>query len=129
MSIKDDIKHIPSGMFPVDFELEKGGNLNLEVKGNKLWLCYNGECLIRARGFEEVTVEGESLETIKELHDQLQSISDDEYPGPREPPREPTQADRDRWKEERELIKRLLAQTGPGTGAINKKADKQTNKE
>ena len=55
-----DVQHIPAGAFPCDFELD-GGNLNLEVKGGKLWICFNGECLIRVRGFDEFSIDGEKL--------------------------------------------------------------------
>ena len=120
------VQHIATGMFPDDFEL-KGGDLNLDVTGYRLWLCYNGECMIRVRGFKKFTVNGEPLETVKELREQLDSISEDEFPPPRKP-HKLSENEIKRWKEYKERLRQIRMQTGLGTGAIVRKSEKPGSK-
>ena len=46
---------------PVDYTVD-GGLVNLQIDRNKAWICINGQCAIRIRGFEKFTLHGEEIE-------------------------------------------------------------------
>ena len=39
---------------PVDFTLD-GGNVNFQIIGDRLWMCIDGHCMLRIKGFKNVT--------------------------------------------------------------------------
>lgn len=46
---------------PVDFTISEG-IANLQIDGNKAWICINGQAAVRIRGFEKFTLHGEDIE-------------------------------------------------------------------
>ena len=45
---------------PVNFTLT-GGNVNFQIIDEKLWMCIDGHCMLRVKGFENVTLDGNSI--------------------------------------------------------------------